>query len=293
MSCIITKTRLKLLNLVYEYNRLTAALIVRLTGLSLKRVQEHLKILTSAGFLVRAPFHSSSGVAGRACYVYALSRKAACELSRVQGVSLSASRSRCIAGIQSGHVLAINEVRICLEQAIEFCGDIDSLLLSPDYQAGDGGSILARKSSNSLMVGDDVMIIPDIVVVLAREYKRALLFFEIDRGTQPQKKLVEAVESYCEYRGINPLSGKHYYERFSQKFSYPFQGFRLLWVGDLNRFRRLFSKLEQRGGNYEFVWATEKEHLTSKNVLSEPVWMVCGKKPDERFSLIERRNSYA
>ncbi len=252
----LKEKHLKVLKFLNEYNRLPAKAISDLAGfLDLKRCQEVVKELAEAEppYLKRVAFHPLTAVAGKPFYVYMLAPKGARLLSRELKYKVNTPKSPSTSNLQLEHTLEVNNFRIILEKACDKHPSLRLIDIIPEYKGKMGDNkIPIRVSQETVKLkhkhSKPVTFIPDLVVALAKDDMKALFFVEIDFDSENPLRLedkIRAYDSYFEQEG---------FKKYSLKYNYAFKGFRLLFVGRLDRFDSLLRNINDTGIDLGFVW---------------------------------------
>ena len=170
------------------------------------------------------------------------------------------------------HHLSITDFVICLRQACKLSGLYEAVII-PEYKKLSGRGKLRKATSQALVFqGMSNEIIPDGTVCLSRNNAKALLFFEIYRGTQSieggERSIQRKLEAYASYldQGL--------YSNFSELFSYKFRGFRVLIVTSsesyLGRLKNICGKISPSN---IFWFALDKDIASS---VFGQIWHVAG-----------------
>lgn len=259
----------------FEHGILTARQLTRLGYFpNEKKCRDRLHLLNKEGYVefCQKPDFGR----GRAEYVYSLRKRKIAEITQLSGCT-----SEEICSVKPAdsplllHHLAIVDFAICVRQACKKSGIYEAGII-PEYKRWPGKQDKLRKSVGQSVAfkGTQFEIIPDGVICLTRikDNTKALLFFEIYRGTQTlegskhsiQQKL-EAYIAYLEQRS---------YERWARDLAYPFKGFRVLAVihsvSALEKLKVLCQKMV-RG----LFWLALVNEITPDTFFN-PIWHVPG-----------------
>jgi hypothetical protein len=258
---MLTQREVYILSFIDEYNRLTAIQLSSLLSRSLNRTQEHLTSLYKKKAVRRISFHPLHQIAGRASYVYTLSRSGQ-RLIKPDALPPSLPN---ISPLQIPHVLAVNDFRISLKKA---CQDHDALRLVgeiPEYRDTDvnttPSTTLSPGRSRAGLSSQGQIFVPDLTFVLQRQDNQALLFAEIDRSTESVSVIEKKIHLYQRYATTQGWT------RYQDHFSYPFRGFRLLFVAQAPRIRRILGLCTTCG----FVFLADMDAIKQQGPLAQ-IW---------------------
>ena len=283
----LKEKHLKVMKLLNEYNRLPAKDIADLGGFQdLKRCQEVVKELAEVEppYLKRVAFHPLTAVAGKPFYVYILAAKGARLLSRELKYKVNTPKSPSASNLQLEHTLEVNKFRINLEKACDKHSSLKLIDCIPDYKGIMGDmKIPIRLSQETVKLkykhAKPVTFIPDLVFALAKDDMKALFFVEIDLDSENPQRLEDKIRSYDSY------FEQEGFKKYSLKYNYAFKGFRLLFVGSLDRFDSLLRNVKDTGIDLGFIWGCNRQELTADNFFNA-VWIKGDQNTNERLSLV-------
>ena len=237
-----------------------------------KKARDRLKLLHRAGYLEYClkPYLGQ----GRSEHVYYLSPKRTGEVADLLGCVRE--EIHLVKPVYSPillHHLAINEFIICLRNACKRSGIYEASII-PEYRKLSGKGKLKKATSQSVVVrGAEAELIPDGVACLSRSNAKALLFFEIYRGTQALegkersiRNKLEAYAAYCDQK---------LYKTFSGLFSYSFAGFRVLMIVHSTSYLEKLKKVCSELGYIGLFWLALEEDISPETIL-KPIWQVPG-----------------
>ncbi|MBT4482603.1 MAG: hypothetical protein HOC71_02885 [Candidatus Latescibacteria bacterium] len=284
---LLNEKHVKALTLLNEYNRLPSKDIADLGDFSdLRRCQEISKELAEAEppYLKRVAFRPLNAVVGKQFYVYMLAPKGARLLSRELKYKVNTPKSPSASNLQLEHTLEVNNFRIILEKACDkhpFLRLIDCI---PEYKGKMGDNkIPIRLTQETVKIkykyAKPVTFIPDLIFALAKDDMKALFFVEIDLDSENPQRLEDKIRAYDAY-----FDNKGF-KKYSLKYNYEFKGFRLLFVGSLDRFDSLLVNLYDTGIDLGFVWGCSRQELTADNFF-DAIWIKGDRNRNERLSLV-------
>jgi hypothetical protein len=263
---------------VYKHRFLTISQIQRLHFPSMQTAYRRTRLLRSEGLL------SAFTIPNIEESVFSIARKGLLEVAGLLGVAYSELRWTEIRSKPRDyyfmrHFLAINDFRITLSVECE-ASDLKLLGFIPDYYGERTKSGTTAKYIKDVVcdVGADrneVSHTPDGVFALAREGRAALLFLEIDRGTEgisdPDKGVLKAMRFYVNYL----LEGK--YQRYAAEFGrVAFRGFRALFVTTsetrVEHIRQAVSALPVPDKAKRFIWLSTFDKIERYGLFA-PVWV--------------------
>lgn len=176
------------------------------------------------------------------------------------------------------HFLQINNFRIALRAACRK-NDIKLLGFIPDYYGERNETGNVQKYIKDVVLDmptskEPVSHAPDGVFALENKGKAALMFLEMDRGTEvisdPTVGVLKALRFYSAYL----LDGK--YQRFAKDFGLEsFKGFRVLMVTTtderIQKIRSACDSLNVPDKAKQFLWLAAAENLSSRTLFTK-VW---------------------
>lgn len=240
-----------------------------------KKCRDRLRLFNKEGY-VEFCQKPGFGGRGRAEYVYALSKRKIVGITQLLGCT---SEEICSVKLANSpmllHHLAIVDFAICVRQACKKSGTYEAGII-PEYKRWPGKQEKLRKSVGQSIAfkGTQFEIIPDGVICLTRikDNAKALLFFEIYRGTQTlegsKHSIQQKLEAYVAY-----LEQKSY-ERWVRDLAYPFKGFRVLVivhsVSTLEKLKILCQKMA-----HCLFWLALVNEITPDTFFN-PIWHVPG-----------------
>ena len=258
----------------FEHKFLTAK---QLTSLGYfpneKKCRDRLHLLNKEGYI---DFCQKPGFGkGRAEYVYYLKRKAM-EIIQLLGCT---TEEICAAKPAYSpfllHHLAIVDFSICVRNACEKSGGYEAKII-PEYKRWKAGQGNLKKATSQTIAfkGSNFEIIPDAVMCFTRreDNLKSLLFLEIYRGTQTIESSKHSIQQKLEAYGA--FLEQKSYGHFSESFSYPFNGFRVLIVvhsvSSLEKLKALCQKIA-----HGLFWLAVINDITP-DTFFKPVWHVPG-----------------
>ncbi|MDX2154047.1 MAG: replication-relaxation family protein [Bryobacteraceae bacterium] len=203
--------------------------VARLLGFpSVKKASQRLVKLYRAGHARRLAFFQAS-MHGTAEFVYFIG---------------AAPHARTL-----GHTLAVAEVHVLFAEWLRRADVAGEFWYGSQLQLGFG-------------------VMPDGVIVLERGEKRALLFLEVDRGTEP---LARQRPGYSLRTKLTAYAGAFDSGAYAQDFAWrgEFRGFRVLLIVPRGRVRHLQRLL--RAEQFDFVLLSTLEDL--QDGIDRPVWV--------------------
>lgn len=176
------------------------------------------------------------------------------------------------------HFLQINNFRMALRAACRR-NDIKLLGFIPDYYGERNETGNVQKYIKDVVLDmptskEPVSHAPDGVFALENKGKAALMFLEMDRGTEvisdPTVGVLKALRFYTAYL----LDGK--YQRFAKDFGVEsFKGFRVLMVTTTDerilKIRSACDSLNVPDKAKQFLWLAAAENLSSRTLFTK-VW---------------------
>ncbi len=272
---VLTERDIEMLKVINRYRYLRTGQIKRLIfpdNASLQSTRRRLRGLYHNGYINRmVPFVRAGH--GGAEVAYYLDRKGDAALRDLGIEVLRPTKTGQVRPTFLLHALELSEFRVNLELAIQQQDDLSLHRFVADFELKSHvrGK---RKSRRDFRLFDEVqhpatgreyVVYPDGLIVLKaarndRE-KRALLFLEIDRGTEGLRVIQEKFIGYRLYHQQGRIS----------KF------------GKFARFRVLFQTTsDKRAANMaaalhdyedsEMVWITTREKVTASSLLTSPIW---------------------
>lgn len=276
MPTILSDMLILVLILIADYRWVTALQLAILANKSPKRAQEYLITLFKAKMVRRIAYHPLTQKAGRACYVYAITRKGMKDLNLDTPHIKSVPSLPKLSPFQIPHILAVNNFRISLQRQCQAHSSFDLVAEAPEYR-GLGLSlqdletlpIVAGRTRGSSEDEMHFNLVPDLAFVLGKQEQRALLLTEIDRSTESFGILHEKLTTYHRF---GKWQGWKIYEHH---FGCSFHGFRLLLVGERKRLERLIHQATQTQ-DLSFVFYSDTKQVEEQGPLS-PIWSTPGR----------------
>jgi len=269
----LTQRDMAFLNKLIYFDYLTAKQLVS-AGLfpNEKKARDRLRLLHQAEYLEYClkPYLGP----GRSEYVYHLSSKRISEIAGLLGcVREEICLVRPVYSPVLLHHLAINEFIISLQNACKRSGVYEATII-PEYRKLAGRGKLKKATSQNVVVrGKEVELIPDGVVCLSRGNAKTLLFFEIYRGSQAlegeERSIRNKLEVYAAY------CDQKLYKNFSELFSYPFAGFRVLMIVSSTSYLEKLKKICSELGHIGLFWLALEKDISSDTIF-KPIWQVPG-----------------
>ncbi|MBT4483455.1 MAG: hypothetical protein HOC71_07240, partial [Candidatus Latescibacteria bacterium] len=234
-------------------------------------------------YLKRVAFRPFNAVVGKQFYVYMPAPKGARLLSRELKYKVNTPKSPTASTLQLEHTLGVNTFRIILEKACDKHPSLRLIDCIPEYKGRMGDNKIPIRLTQQTVnlkykYAKPVTFIPDLIFALEKEAMKALFFVEIDLDSENPQRLedkIRAYDSYFEQKG---------YKKYSLKYNYEFKGFRLLFVGTLDRFDSLLVNLYDTGIDLGFVWGCNRQELTADNFF-DAIWIKGDRNTNERVSL--------
>lgn len=280
---VVTERDLRLITSIADCRYLTVEQIERLHFPSEQTAVRRLRALSRAGYLTsfRIP-----GLEQRFVSI----TEAGAELIRASsGREIKVPRRTPTDAYFLRHFCALNDLRIALEGE---CGKsaIRLVRFIPEYEGDVSGNGVPRKSLQDTVDWDRERIThtPDGVAVLEHNGRAALLFVEIDRGTETlsdgQRGVLKMLRFYLAY-----LVGEGYQRYATMVGVTPFKGFRVLLTttspSRLANMRALGGELAFEPAHAKrFIWLATQESVTTQSILG-PVWRALEPTDDRAYSI--------
>lgn len=176
------------------------------------------------------------------------------------------------------HFLAINDFRIILRKACAVT-NIQLLGFIPDYYGERNENNVVAKYVKDIVLDmpaskEPVSHAPDGVFGLECNGKTALMFLEVDRGTEVLTDAKTGVLKALRFYSAYLLDGK--YQRFAKDFNVPsFKGFRMLMITTnserIQNIRSACDALHVPDKAKQFLWLASMEDISEKTLFAK-VW---------------------
>ncbi|MBK7143563.1 MAG: replication-relaxation family protein [bacterium] len=276
---------------LYKHRFLSISQIERLHFPSLQTAYRRMRILKSAGLV------SSFTVANIDEALFMVSTKGLHTVAATIGVDRddlkwneTPSKPRDYYFMR--HFLAINDFRITLRKACT-AADIKLLGFIPDYYGERTSNGAVEKYIKDLVLdmpvsNAPVSHIPDGVFALESNGKAALMFLEVDRGTEvlsdAKTGVLKALRFYTAYL----LDGK--FQRFAKDFNVPaFKGFRLLLITTTKEraqnIRSACDALPAPDKAKQFLWIASVDDISEKTLFTK-IWRSLDSRDESFYGIL-------
>lgn len=287
----LTERDKAILRHVYDFTRLLPAQIQGLVAFpSLKKAQRRLTCLVKKGLLVRERLGNPGS--GSRPFIYAIGKKGVGVVS--EGRAFKPSHNKLRSRNDSTmleHLIRVNDFIVNLITSCK--GSQYACSYIPEYVGKEGigkpDRYVSMKVPHPLHRDRELAFIPDIVVCLEREGRKALFFVEIDLGTEPlEASYGSRRDFYLKLMAYSVCSRDRCFERWSREFSYDFSGFRLLVVTSSEERLANISKIVARDdvGIDDMVLLSTVEKLENNSVLGG-VWRMPGDANGKMHSIVK------
>ena len=249
----------RIVQLVYHYRILSQNHLERLMGRSPSTVQRLLRRLYEHRYLERLFLPVTT--LGSSPALYILDNKGIDCLHRMGFDTSISLPSKSLSGLFLQHALAINHVRIAIEQACHKLGYVIPTWLTDTELKADYDRVKIPSSKQP------VSLIPDgYFQVYIPERGTSHFFLELDRGTMTTSRFTDKVHAYTGYYKSGAYSNR-----------YGAKGFRVLTVvdgigtGRVDNLLNATQAIPQVGKRF---WFTHIDNLQPEIVLTDTVWQV-------------------
>lgn len=192
------------------------------------------------------------------------------------------------------HFLAVTDFRIALAEACRRTEDLQLVGFIPEYEGETTAKGGIRKRIRDVVSdagrgGSKITHTPDGVFALKKGQKTALLFLEVDRGTEvladEERGFAKTIRFYLHYLRS---SG---YQRYVKEFGVfePFRAFRVLVV---TTSKKRLANMRRLGGNIDFepahakrfIWLSHREAVNADTILT-PIWTALAPSDERRYGI--------
>lgn len=246
---------------VQTYRLLSQRQIECLLNRSRSTVQRLLRRLYDHGYLDR--LFIPVRTIGSSSAVYVMDRAGVLLLRQMGDDVKSLPNSYDLSGLFLEHTLALNNVRIAIEQGSQQRGWVVTTWRSERDLKADYDRVIVPGRKRR------VALVPDGYFVLHMPGREPSHFFvELDRGTMTCARFQDKVRAYVAY-----------YKSGQYKQRYRSPGFRLLTVVagvGRGRLHSLMQATSQVGGIGRRFWFAHLDDVDSQTILSGAIWQVAG-----------------
>jgi len=280
-TAILNEKEQEYLKALFEYKYLTSSLFKKLFNeKSIRTVRYRLHELWTKNFVRRIRLPHLVGE-GSPELIYILNRKGFNIVKNDCKFVDFEKTDKCISPQSKGifqlkHLLSVNSFIVSLEISTRQF-DVEIIELKAYYNRP-----ITLEAHDVHFLSRT--LIPDAMFVLFRNGKRALFFLEADRGTEP-------LRSFLNKKRSNISQKIEIYTKILETESFlklgEFKGFRVLIVTpDIKRLNNIKYAISEMADNRCF-WLTTESEIKGKNILSDAIWHVSGKKNNNVRTLIK------